>query len=82
MTIGEDKNVDAQLIREEAYEVIAKYHNLPVEAVDLALIEKAFQDFADFPSSIHAGAASGGGKWCWRKPGANGGGGSDHGWSG
>ena len=54
MTIGEDKDADAQLIREEAYEVVAKYHMLPVEALDYELIEKAFQDYADFPSSIHA----------------------------
>jgi hypothetical protein len=62
MTIGEDKNADVQLIREEAYEVIAKYHKLPVDALDYELIEKAFQDYADFPSSIHAGAVFGGGE--------------------
>lgn len=54
MTVGEDKGSDAQLIREEAYEVIAKYHRLPVEALDYDLIEKAFEDYADFPSSVHA----------------------------
>lgn len=54
MKIGDDTEADAQLVREDAYREVGKLQYLPVEAIDYVIVEKAFYDHADFPSSVHA----------------------------
>lgn len=54
MTLGGDHEEPILLTREAAYKVVAKYQRLPSEAVNHELVEKAFEEYADFPMSIHA----------------------------